>query len=54
MDWLLEAAVRRYLAIERAAHISNFPRNFTVGRIVLVGFGILSGVKTIRQEDPPG
>ena len=36
------------------AHLMHLPPHWiVVGTIVLVGFGILSGVKTTRQKDPP-
>jgi sulfite exporter TauE/SafE len=36
-----------------AAHIVHMPtRWIVVGAIVLVGFGVLSGVKATRQKDP--
>ena len=36
------------------AHLMHVPAQWiAVGTIVLVGFGILSGVKATRQKDPP-
>jgi hypothetical protein len=36
------------------AHLMHVPAQWiAVGAIVLVGFGILSGVKATRQKDPP-
>jgi hypothetical protein len=36
------------------AHLMHVPAQWiVVGAIVLVGFGILSGVKATRQKDPP-
>jgi uncharacterized membrane protein YiaA len=36
------------------AHLMHVPAHWiAVGAIVLVGFGILSGVKATRQKDPP-
>jgi hypothetical protein len=36
------------------AHLMHAPSQWiVVGSIVLVGFGILSGVKATRQKDPP-
>jgi hypothetical protein len=36
------------------AHLMHVPAQWiAVGAIVLVGFGILSGVKSTRQKDPP-
>jgi hypothetical protein len=36
------------------AHLMHVPTQWiAVGAIVLVGFGILSGVKATRQKDPP-
>ncbi|MFZ3201355.1 MAG: hypothetical protein WA175_09400 [Candidatus Acidiferrales bacterium] len=36
------------------AHLMHVPAHWiAVGTIVLVGFGILSGVKATRQKDPP-
>jgi hypothetical protein len=36
------------------AHLMHVPAQWIgVGAIVLVGFGILSGVKATRQKDPP-
>ena len=36
------------------AHLVHVPAQWTaVGAIVLLGIGILSGVKATRQKDPP-
>ena len=36
-----------------AAHLVHMPAHWiVVGAIVLLGFGILSGVKATRQKDP--
>jgi uncharacterized membrane protein YiaA len=36
------------------AHLMHVPAQWiAVGTIVLVGFGILSGVRATRQKDPP-
>jgi hypothetical protein len=36
------------------AHLAHVPsRWIVVGAIVLIGIGILSGVKATRQRDPP-
>jgi hypothetical protein len=36
------------------AHLMHVPAQWiAVGAIVLIGFGILSGVKSTRQKDPP-
>lgn len=38
-----------------AAHLMHLPTHWIiVGAVVLVGFGILSGVKATRQKDPAG
>jgi hypothetical protein len=37
-----------------AAHLMNMPTQWiVVSAIVLLGFGIISGVKATRQKDPP-
>ena len=37
-----------------AAHLVHMPTHWiVVGAIVLLGLGILSGVKATRQKDPP-
>jgi len=37
------------------AHLVHVPTHWiVVGAIVLLGAGILSGVKATRQKDPPG
>jgi len=38
-----------------AAHLMHVPAQWiAVGAVVLLGIGILSGVKATRQKDPPG
>jgi hypothetical protein len=38
-----------------AAHLMHMPAHWiAVGAIVLIGVGILKGVKTTRQKDPMG
>ena len=38
-----------------AAHLLHVPTHWiAVGAIVLIGLGILTGVKSTRQKDPPG
>jgi hypothetical protein len=38
-----------------AAHLMHVPAHWiAVGAIVLIGVGILKGVKTTRQKDPMG
>jgi hypothetical protein len=38
-----------------AAHLMHMPAQWiAVGAIVLIGIGILSGVKATRQKDPMG
>jgi len=38
-----------------AAHLMHMPTHWiVVGAIVLIGVGILKGVKTTRQKDPMG
>ncbi|MGA2418610.1 MAG: hypothetical protein ABSG69_00885 [Candidatus Acidiferrum sp.] len=37
------------------AHLMHMPAHWIVaGAVVLLGFGILSGVKATRQKDPAG
>jgi sulfite exporter TauE/SafE len=37
------------------AHLVHMPAHWiVVGAVVLLGFGILSGVKATRQKDPAG
>jgi len=38
-----------------AAHLMHMPAHWIVaGAVVLLGFGILAGVKATRQKDPVG
>jgi hypothetical protein len=38
-----------------AAYLLHIPAHWiAVGAVVLLGFGILTGVKATRQKDPPG
>ena len=38
-----------------AAHLLHVPTHWiAVGAIVMIGLGILTGVKATRQKDPPG
>ncbi len=38
-----------------AAHLLHVPTHWiVVGAIVMIGLGILTGVKATRQKDPPG
>lgn len=38
-----------------AAHLLHVPAQWiAVGAVVLLGLGILTGVKATRQKDPPG